>query len=356
MKEIVIALKNIIIALIAAFTGAYLFNFLHAPVPWMLGPMFALILLQFFYKKEIRWPAQLRDFGLVVLGLAVGGQFDLALFNRLGILLIYMFLINITLIAGTFGVAFLLSRWSKQPLKTMILSTLPGGVGQIVTFAEEEKEVDLASITYFHMIRLFFVVTIVPFIVASHTGQKPEITGNLTPVLFLLTAIAWGCSLVVKQFKMPAATFTTPVVLMIILSFFPVSLPAVPAPFMKIAQLCIGTHIGLLLKPHMLKLPVRQLVAGIFSSIALLVLTFGLSLLLMILLGYSFTTSFLSTAPGGLDQMVLLAEAAGADVSVVTVYQIFRLLFIFLIVIPAIRFYYAKMAPKKAAPYKVTGA
>ena len=102
-------------------------------------------------------------------------------------------------------------------------------------------------------------------------------------------------------------------------------------------KLFMGAYIGLLLKPDMIKLGKRVLLLGVGSALFLLAITFFQGLLLVYLLDYSLSTSFLSAAAGGLDQMSLLANSIGADVSVVTVFQIFRLLFVFLLVLPLLK-------------------
>lgn len=113
-----------------------------------------------------------------------------------------------------------------------------------------------------------------------------------------------------------------------------------PSDVLHIAQILIGAYIGLLLKPETLRLPLNVLIGGIASTVAMIILTYGTSLLIARFLDLSFATSFLSTAPGGLDQMGLLAAAVKADISVVTVFQLFRLLFIFLCVLPIIKWVY----------------
>ncbi|MFP3427062.1 AbrB family transcriptional regulator, partial [Pseudoalteromonas sp. SIMBA_162] len=89
-----------------------------------------------------------------------------------------------------------------------------------------------------------------------------------------------------------------------------------------------------------IKLPMRILIAGILSAVALIVLTFGSSYLMSLIMKTSFTTSFLSTAPGGLDQMVLLADAVKADVALVSLFQTSRLLFIFILIMPLLKLFY----------------
>ncbi|RYG72527.1 hypothetical protein EU245_10000 [Lentibacillus lipolyticus] len=53
---------------------------------------------------------------------------------------------------------------------------------------------------------------------------------------------------------------------------------------------------------------------------------------LAVLYNLTYSTAFLSTAPGGMVEMGLTAAAVGGDVSVVTSYQLFRLLVIMLFV------------------------
>ena len=199
MKDQILASKGILIVFVIAFSGAQLFRLLTLPVPWLLGPLFAMVIFQFLYKGALHWPVQFRDVGLIVSGLAIGQQFDLALFNQLGILLLYMFLLNIGVVIGAIGIAFLLSKWLKLSLKTMILSTLPGGIAQIVTFAEEEKDIDVPVVTYFHVIRILLVVLLVPFIVASEAVQKPVITEPITIGLLVMIIFAWGCAILAKK-------------------------------------------------------------------------------------------------------------------------------------------------------------
>ncbi|WP_110927360.1 AbrB family transcriptional regulator [Bacillus massiliglaciei] len=341
-------LKVLAISLI----GGYMFSLLHIPIPWMLGPIFSILIAQFLYKGTLLWSPKLRDFGLVIVGIAIGEQFNLALFRGIGILLLYMLLLNVILIACSVVLALGLSKWSKLPLKSMVLGTIPGGLGQIVVFAEEEKDVDLAAVTYFHIVRLLLVVVFIPFIVSGHIISKPPVDVPLTFGLAGLILTAWGCSYMAKRLKMPIAYFLTPILLIIGLQLTSFDLAPLPSPVMNGAQLLIGAHIGLLLKPHMIKLPYRYLLAGIMSAVGLIFLTYGTSFIVSSFLGYSFATSFLSTAPGGLDQMVLLADAVGADVSVISVFQVFRLLFIFLLVMPALRFYYQIAAKKQVLERK----
>ncbi|MFJ7638883.1 AbrB family transcriptional regulator [Peribacillus sp. NPDC097225] len=339
--------------LILSFIGGYIFSLLHIPIPWMLGPIVVVMLAQFVYKGPLRWSSQMRDLGVVMVGTAIGVQFNTDLFGMMSSILLYMITLNVILIGGSIGIAYLTSKWTKIPVKAAILGAIPGGLGQIVVFAEEEKVKEIGVISYFQVIRLLLVVVFVPFIVAGQVMSKPPTDAKLTISLVLLIALAWGCSHLMKRIHLPVAFFITPILLFITLQLTtPLAMPQIPGIIMDIAQLLIGAHIGLMLKPHMIKLPVRVLIGGIFSAFALIALTFGSSFFMSFALDTTFATSFLSTAPGGLDQMVLLANAVHADVSLVSMFQTFRLLFIFILIMPLMKMYYRWQGKKKLPSIK----
>lgn len=334
--------------LILSFIGGYIFSLLHIPIPWMLGPIVVVMLAQFVYKGPLRWSSQMRDLGVVMVGTAIGVQFNTDLFGMMGSILLYMITLNVILIGGSIAIAYLTSKWTKIPMKAAILGAIPGGLGQIVVFAEEEKVKEIGVISYFQVIRLLLVVVFVPFIVAGQVMSKPPTDAKLTIGLVLLIALAWGCSHLMKRIHLPVAFFITPILLFITLQLTtPLAMPQIPGIIMDVAQLLIGAHIGLMLKPHMIKLPIRVLVGGIFSAFALIALTLGSSFLMSFALDTTFATSFLSTAPGGLDQMVLLANAVHADVSLVSMFQTFRLLFIFILIMPLMKMFYRWRDKKK---------
>lgn len=342
-------MKGLFTVLALSLIGGFIFNLLHIPIPWMLGPIVLIVLAQFFYNGELYWSSRFADIGVVILGTSIGLQFNIGLFNNLGSLIYYLLLFNVILITLSIVIAYFIAKFAHIDLKSAILGSIPGGLGQIVLFALEEKDVNLGAISYFQVIRLLLVVVIVPFIVAGHAVAAPESTATLSISLIVLMMIAWLCSYLMQRCHVPVAFFITPIIFVILLQVTtPLTMPAVPSYTMVIAQLLIGAHIGLMLKPNMLRLPIRVLIAGILSALALITVTLGSSFLMSWLMDTSFATSFLSTAPGGLDQMVILADAMKADVSLVSLFQTFRLLFIFLLILPLMKLFYRIKNKRKA--------
>lgn len=325
-----------------ALVGAIFFQWLNIPIPWLLGPIVAVMLAQFRLEHLMKWPTILRNAGLVILGVAIGQQFDLAIFNQAGQIVLAIIFVNVVLLGFSVLLAYFTAKWTGLTFKTAITSTVPGGLSQLVLFAEEENDIPLAVVTYFHVIRVISVVILVPFIVSGHVAKDVTIGEGVTVGLILLI-IAAACSVFVgKKIHIPVPYFLTPMLFTFIVQFTSFTTPSMPSELLHFAQLLIGAYIGLLLKRNMLKLPVKTLVAGVGSSILLLAITWATSLAIMRWLDLSFATSFLSTAPGGLDQMGLLAAAVGADISVVTLFQLVRLLLIFLVVLPLLKWMYRR--------------
>ena len=55
--------------------------------------------------------------------------------------------------------------------------------------------------------------------------------------------------------------------------------------------------------------------------------------------GIDFKTAFLSIIPGGLDQMGLIAASVKADVTIVTAFQLFRVLIVSIFIVPGLKYF-----------------
>src|SRR3954449_5034361 len=64
-----------LITLLLAFIGGVVFTFLHIPVPWLLGPMTAVLIGSRNRAIRVYWPVQIRDAGLIILGYSIGLSF-----------------------------------------------------------------------------------------------------------------------------------------------------------------------------------------------------------------------------------------------------------------------------------------
>lgn len=321
--------------------GVILFHLFSLPMPWMLGPLFAVMISQLTIKTTLSWPVLFRNIGLVILGTTIGEAFTVVALKQMHQYVIYMVFMNIILIMLCIFLAKITHKVTGVTLMSALTASIPGGLSQSVAFAEEHENVEIGIVTFFQVVRVISIVSIVPFLVSGHVINDVVIMNGNSPywAVLLLLIISYSSGVIGGKIKVPVPYFLMPVILGIILNISGVNVPVVPSELLHIAQLTIGAYIGLLLKPHMIKLPWKVVAMGLISSISVLVISYLFSYLLMKMIGESFATSFLSTAAGGMDQMTLIATTIKADATVVTIFQMFRLLFIYILVLPLLIWY-----------------
>lgn len=326
-------------AFIIGLAGAGVFVVAGAPMPWLLGPLFAVLLMQLFTPVQLKWHSRFRNGGLVVAGYVIGFAFTLEALQGMKDYFGAMVVINIAFFLLFLFISALMASRTKVDQATAMTCCVPGGLSQIITFAEEQKTIDLTAVTFYHVLRVLMIVAIVPFIVTSGEPAHLEEAGqgDYSLALLGLLVLCYGAGVLAQKAKVPTAFLLGPVFLIMVFNLAGIAVPVMPSSFLHIAQLFIGIYIGLLLKKEDLKLTKRMIFYSFFSSAVLIAFAYGLSFLLQDLYGLSFSTSFLSVVPGGLDQMGIIAASVHADVTVVTAFQLFRILFLSVFIVPFVK-------------------
>lgn len=324
---------------VIGLAGAGVFVLAGAPMPWLLGPLFAVLLMQLLTPVKLEWHSRFRNGGLVVAGYVIGFAFTLEALQGMKDYFGAMVLINIAFFLLFLFISALMASRTKVDQATAMTCCVPGGLSQIITFAEEQKDIDLTAVTFYHILRVLMIVAIVPFIVASGEPAYVEQSGqgNYSLLLLGLLILCYGAGILAQKVKVPTAFLLGPVFLIMLFNLAGIAVPIMPSSLLHIAQLFIGIYIGLLLKKEDLKLTKRMIFYSFFSSAVLIAFAYGLSFLLQDLYGLSFSTSFLSVVPGGLDQMGIIAASVHADVTIVTAFQLFRILFLSVLIVPFVK-------------------
>ncbi|KOF11680.1 hypothetical protein AC739_02375 [Planococcus glaciei] len=326
-------------AFIVGLAGALLFEFLGAPMPWLLGSLFAVLLVQLFTPVSLKWDASFRNTGLVIAGYVIGIAFTLDALNGMKQYFLPMLVINIVFFGLFLMISSLMANRTNVDKATAMTCCVPGGMSQIITFAEEQKTVDLTAVTFYHVFRVLLIVAAVPFIVASGGTAQPGTAaeGEYSIYLFVLLAFCCVAGMVFKKINVPTAFLLGPIFLIMVLNIAEVDVPLMPSSLLHIAQLLIGIYIGLLLEKEDIKLTPKLIFYSVFSSAVLIAFAYGLSFILQDMYDLSFSTSFLSVVPGGLDQMGIIAASVHADVTVVTAFQLFRIIFLSVFIVPFVK-------------------
>src|SRR5690625_429871 len=359
MKQGALYTKQIIITLITAGVGGALFMLLHIPVPWLLGPMIAMVIGTNVINYQFAWHWKIRNLGMVIIGYTIGLSMTTTALHEMARQLPSMLFMTVLLLLLCGGIAYVISKISDHDYSTSLLASMPGGLTQVIILAEETKGVNLAVVTVTQLIRLMLIIISMPLIVmlpffkentevSSMTEPLSKaVSVNLFPNIIIFVLVGIVLTFITVKINFPTAYLIGPMLSVIILQLIGVEGPELSPILINGSQLMIGTHVGLMLKTDQLPGKIRTVGLALTSGILLLVVGVLLSFLLALLQPVSSATSLLSMAPGGMDQMGLIAHEIGADLSIVSGYQLFRTFFIFFAVPPLIRYIFTVLERKK---------
>ena len=341
---------SFIIAFLIALAGGLVFSFLSIPVPWLLGPMTAILIADRFKGITLYWPRALRDSALVLIGYSIGLSFTRSSVENIAENLPTMLIMTVILVASAALLSKVISKLSGVDYPTVLTGSIPGGLSQMIIFAEEMKGIDITTVTFLQVSRLLMIVFVVPFIIfgpvfnishADNNGvaeSSPFLSDPIKSLTFLIICILG--LIIAKKLRLPTPFLLGPILGTAILTYAGFSGPPLPSSVMDASQLMIGGYIGLLLKPEKLQRKSLTIILALLSGFLLVMESLLFSFFLSDALNINMVTSFLSLAPGGMDQMGIIAHEVGADLSIVSGFQLFRLFFIYFAVPPILRWYF----------------
>lgn len=328
--------------LLISLAGGLLFSLSHLPLPWLLGSLTAVMTWSLVVKRNTFWPLELRNSGLIILGYMLGISFTSETLAQIARQLPAMAFATLSTILFSLFVGYIVCRRTGISLATGIIGSVPGGLTQMVVLSEEIADTDLTVVTFMQTIRLLSTVFIVPFLVihglaaggqqAAAVTSTPVVYNNTTWNELLFAVIVLIAAWAAVKISLPTPFLLGPLIGAAILSLTGLQAPNTPPFLVIISQLCIGAYLGLSIKPASLENWKKLLPITLMGSIAVVFFSLGVGFLLTRMHSLDLTSAFLGTSPGGMGEMGLTAVLVGANVSLVTAYQMFRLLFILFVV------------------------
>ena len=156
--------------------------------------------------------------------------------------------------------------------------------------------------------------------------------------IIILIAFIW---LAVK-IKMPSSFLMGSLLVTAIFTMMELPKPSLPNIMFIVAQIFIGCYLSANLEIKKMVALKKLCFFAIVSSMLLILFAFLLALVLERILSIPLSTAFLSIAPGGVTEISIIATSVGADLSIVTSYQLFRLFFILFFVPPFLKWWIQK--------------
>lgn len=329
---------------IAAMSG-FAFYQIGVFLPWLLGPMIALLLLRQVTKLEFIWPKVLRQIGLIILGVQIGSSFTKQAVELMWFDFPLMILLTVSVVGMALVLSILFMKMSGESLATSILGSLPGGLSQMVLLSEEVKSANSTVVTLMQTFRIFAVVTIVPFLTAwiPKGTHFDELSLNDLPsfnVSHFLFFLGMGVTLFIlmKRIHFPLPELMAPILSMAFIQYITDhSVVEVPTLLLIVSQLFVGAHLGLQLEKVSELFTLRLFWSILGTNILLITFCAIMAYFLMFIHPVnSFLDFFISAAPGGIAEMSITALETGADLSTVTSFHLFRIFFILLLAGPLV--------------------
>ncbi len=325
-----------------ALMGAVLANYLHIPLPWLLGPLLAALFMGSIGQPLSCHP-HWRKGGQIIIGMALGLYFTPALVQAVAVYWGFI-LIGIlwSLVLGSM-LAILQYRINGLDWATAWFSSAIGSASEMVNIAEQYyAQVD--KVVAAHSLRIVLLVVLVPIFIGLYfqvewsnlVVQDTERYGFVQVVPLFLLALCAGK--IFQYFNLLNAWILGPLTIISLLSFFGILQFRFPEWFIALGQLFIGWSLGSKFPFSFLKNSKKFIGLTVLFNLLALALSIIFALLLIRLSHADAQILILGLSPGGIAEMSLMAKALGLTVPIVVAFQLSRLIFVIL----TTRFFYQR--------------
>ncbi len=320
-------LPGILRALAVGLPAGWLFVWLDTPIPWMIGPMVAVAAINLMGVRVYSVPYG-RQMGQVIIGSAVGLYFTPPVVVALGAHFGAIALATLSaFLIGGLG-ALVMSRASGVDGKSAFFASIPGGAMAMAVLAERYGAA-VPPVAVAHSLRVSLVIIVVPFAL-TYGGVPMEIAayrpqlGLDVPVLIAWIGAGFVVGEVTERLRMHNGYMLMPIFLGAGLTVAGVELSAVPAWLINFAQLMFGLVLGsryerAFFAHHRMFIPFALLNA-VFVLVA--------SVLVGLAIAWGFdlpiASLIISTAPGGMGEMTIVAQALQIGVPLVVAFHLVR--------------------------------
>ncbi len=307
------------------------------PLPYLLGPLLAASLVATLLPGRLpdgyRFPPNLRLIFIAIIGLMIGAQVTPDLFSNLSLMaLSFAALTAFVVLAHGFGYI-ILHHVGGYDRPTAFYSSAPGGLFESIAMGEEAGA-DPARLTLHQFLRIVAVVTLLPIglslwlgapvgSAAGMTLAQDDVPWQALPMILLAGAAGLAAG---HLLRLPAKQLTGPMAVAAVLSLSGVLHVDVPQWLVNVAQIVVGTALGMRFTGLSTTLMLHGFGLTLLSVGGMLVISAGFAAVLTGPLQQPFDVLLISFAPGGVTEMSLVALSLTANPAFVTLHHVFRIL------------------------------
>lgn len=323
--------------------GGYLASLIGWPLPWIIGPLLAVILVR-CSGWHIREVPGGRKTGQWIVASAIGLHFTSEVMSQL---LAHFPIILAgaigTLLLSLIGIAVLMR--SGVDRATAFFASMPGGASEMVNLAQRHNA-EIARVAAAHSLRLLMVVLIVPALFTwslPDTPRPPPAPADAFWLAILLpagAALAW----VWGKLKQPNPWMLGPLTVCAVASVsFDLHI-GLPQGLGQVGQWLIGCALGCHFDRAFFRSAPAFLARIILFTVLAMFTAAGLATGLGWIAGQDSVSLMLGMMPGGITELCLTAEALQLSVALVTALQVLRLFLVMFLAEPLFRVWQKRSA------------
>ena len=337
ITEYFLALISSYKAILIGLIGGYLGTLIGLPLPWLLGSL-GLNLCFAFTSYKIIFPTKLLNPIFLIVGIILGGTLNVTLLYKIHLWIFSSVAMLLCTVVSTILAGYYFFKVCKFSKFISVLAALPGAFVPIsAALLEFGKSKNDKGVLIPQATRVIFIVSFVPIFFISKLGFS-EMTGYnyqniydykyFLEIAFLLI-ICFIFANILKRYKIPSPTLIGAMALSGAFYTFELVNARFPDALINIAFIFLGTALGTRLNG----LKIKELLFFIFHGIivsSILVIVAMITAYLLTFIGFEFVPTFLSFAPGGIHEMVVISVAYNIDPIFVSYHHFLRIFIIVL--------------------------
>ena len=319
------------LALILCIAAGAACAWLRTPIPWMLGPLFAMAIAR-WRGLSIDAPRGFRNCGQLLIGTALGLYFTPEMLRLVAKFLPWMVAAGLFAIVIAFLCAQVLTRCARPftiDATTAFFACVPGGASEMANLAERYGgRQDLVAAG--QSLRILIIVAVIPFAYtyagihgADAYAPGPKLVEMAGLAQLLALSIVAG--LAAYRTGVPNGFVLGPLFATIVLTGSGHLWSAMPQWLINAGQLMLGCALGARFEQDFFRSAPRFLFAAGVATFAALGLSSAFALAMGALAGIHWTTAILALAPGGMPEMSITAKVLQLGVPVVVAFHVTRM-------------------------------
>ncbi len=310
---------------------------LGTPIPWMLGPMFALAFLR-VAGTNVAAPPGGRQVGQWIIGTSLALYFTPQVVREVASWWPLLIAGAGFAIGLGYGSGLLLGRLAGLDRTTGIFASVPGGAAEMAVLGERfGARVDRVAAA--QSLRVLIVVAVVPTayaLLGVHGADRfvPGATMFDGAGFAALMAATLCGSAVAQRLRLPNAFVLGSLAVAIPLTASEVNLSAMPALASNAGQCLLGCALGARFEPDFLRGAPRFVAAVLVTVLGAIAAAAAFGWMLAALSGLPAATLVLGAAPGGIAEMCITAKSLELGVPLVTAFHVTRVVALLLFTAP----------------------